>query len=86
MFQKIGEKKNTNNRLAKQKKLIAATTKADRAILEKLYYELFFWGTVLSLRQKKKIVPLPILQKYPPKKTAFRPFSDFVATTNRKNA
>ena len=34
-------KKDTNNRLVKDKKLIAPTTTEDRAILQKLYYELF---------------------------------------------
>ena len=40
-FRKLARKKDANNRLVKQKRLIAPTTKADRAILEKLYYELF---------------------------------------------
>ena len=35
-------KKDANNRLVKQKKPIAPTTKAGGAILKKLYYELFF--------------------------------------------
>ena len=40
-FRKLARKKDANNRLVKQKRLIAPTTKADRAILEKLYCELF---------------------------------------------
>jgi hypothetical protein len=79
-------KKVTNNRLVKDKKRIAPTTRAGRAILKKLCYELFFRGTALSSRQIKIFVSLPILQKYPLKKMPFSSFSAFVGTTNGKNA
>ena len=78
-------KKVTNNRLVKDKKQIAPTTAAVRAILQKLYYELFFWRTALSFDQRKIFVSLPILQKYPLKKMPFSSFSAFVGTTNGKN-
>ena len=62
--------------------LIARTTTADRAILKKLYYELFFWGTLLSSFREKILIFSSTFEKPPPRNNAFWPFSALGTTTD----